>query len=264
MFINEESKFVMKNRVKGFLRKFGVFKVGVANPLHGFGMARSGCRPRDVMESCNSVIVFALVVGFDYYVSLDYRQKGDVESRALNIYRDWVSLQLANFLRDKGFEAVIPHGFLNKKEKVARLSFKLAAYEAGLGVFGRPSFLITPEYGPRVNLGVVLTDALIQPFDKPMENFNPCKSCETCVRLCPINAINKLPPPTGFDRNRCIQFIYKIRKKTENRIMLCGCCYNHCPTGQKVERTLRLTRWRTLADLSEPERKRLLQGILEL
>lgn len=255
----------MKNAIKSFLGEFGVFKVGIANPAQGFGMAKKGCHPRDFMKNCKAVVVFALGVGLDYYTSLDYRQKGHIESRILNIYRDWVSLQLANFLKDKGYEAVIPHGFLNEKEKIARLSFKLAAYEAGLGVFGRPSFLITPEFGPRVNLGVVLTDALIQPFDKPREGFNPCRGCETCVRLCPINAIDKeLPPPTGFDRSRCVEFIYKIREKTKRKIMLCGYCYNHCPAGQKAERTIRLARWRTLVDLSEPERKRLLQSVLEL
>ena len=31
----------------------------------------------------------------------------------------------------------------------------------GLGVYGRQSLIITPEYGPRVNFGVVLTDASI-------------------------------------------------------------------------------------------------------
>ncbi len=90
-------------------------------------------------------------------------------------------LQLANFLKDKGYDAIIPYG-LKDEEKIARLSFKLAAYEAGLGVFGRSSILITPEYGPRVNLGVVLTDASIKP-DIPLKGFNPCEKCDICVRV---------------------------------------------------------------------------------
>lgn len=207
----------MKDELEGFLKKFGAFKVAVADPKHGFEMAKEGCHPRDVMKNCNSVIVFAFHVGLDYYTSLDYFQKGDVESRVLSIYRDWVSFQLANFLRDRGYDAVVPHGFKNEKEKIARLSFKLAAYEAGLGVFGRPSTIITPEYGPRVNLGVVITDASIQP-DKPLKNFNPCQKCDTCVRLCPINAINKkLPPPQGFNRSRCVRFVYQMREKNRQK-----------------------------------------------
>ena len=33
------------------------------------------------------MVVFAFHVGLDYYVTLDYSQKGDVESRVLNILR---------------------------------------------------------------------------------------------------------------------------------------------------------------------------------
>lgn len=208
---------LMKDELEEFLVEFGVSKVGIADPRQGFEMAKSGCHPRDVMKNCNSAIVFSFHVGLDYYTTLDYCQKGDVESRVFNIYRDWVSLQLANFLEDKGYNAIIPHGFKNEKEKIARLSFKLAAYEAGLGVFGRSSILITPEYGPRVNFGVVLTDASIDP-NMPLRDFNPCKKCDICVRLCPINAISKeWPPPKGFNRSRCVQFVYWIREKTKRK-----------------------------------------------
>ncbi len=251
----------MRDELESFLKRLGVFKVGVADPEQGFEMVKRGCHPKDVMKNCNSVIVFALHVGLDYYTTLEYYQKGEVESRVLNIYCDWVSSQLADFLRDNGFAAVVPHGYKDDKEKVARLSFKLAAYEAGLGVFGRPSFLITREYGPRVNFGVVLTNALMQP-DRPLEDFNPCQECETCVRLCPINAINKeQPPPRGFDRNQCLQFVYQIREKTDRRIRFCGYCYNHCPVGEISQKTFRLGKWKTLLDLNEKERKRLLQSL---
>jgi epoxyqueuosine reductase len=251
----------MKDELEGFLKKFGAFKVGVADPKRGFRNAKEGCHPRDVMKNCNSVVVFALHVGLDYYTTLDYCQKGDVESRMLNIYCGWVSSQLANFLRDKGYDAVVPHGFKDEKERIAHLSFKLAAYEAGLGVFGRPSILITPEHGPRVNFGAVVTDASIQP-DRPLKDFNPCQQCDTCIRLCPINAINKkMPPPKGFDRNRCVQFIDQIREKTNRRIRFCGYCYNHCPVGELSEKTFHLGKWKTLLDLNKQERKRLLQSL---
>lgn len=249
------------NELEGFLEKFGVFKMAVANPKQGFEMAKKGWHPTDVMKNCNSVIVFAFHAGLDYYTTLDYFQKGDAESRVLHIYRDWVSYQLANYLEDRGYEAVVPHGLKDEKEKIASLSFKLAAYEAGIGVFGRPSIIITPEYGPRVNLGVVLTNASLKP-DKPMKDFNPCQKCDTCIRLCPINAIDrKLPPPKGFDRSQCVQFVYKVREKTNRRTMLCGYCYNYCPVGKTSKKTFHLGKWRTLLDLNKKERTELLQSL---
>jgi epoxyqueuosine reductase QueG len=251
----------MREELEDFLKKFGVFKIGVADPKHGFQMAREGCRPGDIMENCNSVIVFALHVGLDYYTTLNYCQKEDVESRILNIYRDWISFQLASFLQNKGYNAVIPQGFKNEKEMIALLSFKLAGYEAGLGVFGRSNLLITPEYGPRVNLGVVLTNASIEQ-DKPLRDFNPCQKCDTCVRLCPVNAINgKMPPPKGFNRTRCIRFILQIRDMTRKRVRFCGYCYDFCPVGTKVEKTFCMGKWRNLTHLSERKKKKLLQSL---
>lgn len=60
---------LMKDELEDFLGKFGVFKVGIADCRQGFKMAKSGCRPKDVMENCKSVVVFALHVGLDYYTS---------------------------------------------------------------------------------------------------------------------------------------------------------------------------------------------------
>jgi len=195
----------MRKEVENFLMKFGVFKVGIADPEQGFKMAFEGCHPRDVMRNCNSVIVFALHVGLDYYTTLEY------------------------------------------------------AYEAGLGVYGRQSLIITREYGPRVNFGVVLTNAYMKP-DKPLKDFNPCKECNTCAKLRPVKAVNeKKTPPTGFNRKRCLNFIDKIRQKTERRIKLCGYCYNHCPAGEVKERTFNIGRWKTLIDLDEKEKGNLLK-----
>jgi epoxyqueuosine reductase QueG len=179
----------------------------------------------------------------------------------LGIYRDWVAFRFVHFLEDMGYEAVVPHGYMNEKMRIARLSLKLAAYEAGIGVFGRPSILITPEYGPRVIFRAVLTNASMQP-DKPLTDFDPCRKCHTCIELCPVNAIDgKLPPPTGFNRDRCLRFVYKIREKTNRRVMYCGYCYNRCPVGEIAEKTFHLGRWRTLLDLDEHERETLLQTL---
>lgn len=147
---------------------------------------------------------------------------------------------------------------MDEKTRIARLSLKLAAYEAGIGVFGRPSILITPEYGPRVIFRAVLTDASIQP-DKPLTDFDPCGKCDTCIKLCPVNAIDeRVPPPTGFNRDRCVEFVYRIREITDRRIMFCGYCFNRCPVGEISEKTFYFGRHKTLLDLNKHERDRLL------
>lgn len=249
----------LKNQIKTFLEKFGAYKVGVAGLNDSFQNVARGCHPKNIMENCNSVVVFAFHVGLDYYTTLQYCQR-DVESRILNIYRDWGCMRLVEFLKQKGYEAVeVPKNYIDEENKIAPLSFKLAAYEAGIGVFGRPSIIITPEFGPRTILGVVLTNALISP-DKPLKNFSPCQECDKCVEFCPVKAIDReKPPPTGFDRKKCLEFVKWIRKKTERKILFCGYCYNLCPIGKKAEKTFRLDRIITLLDINETETRKLLR-----
>lgn len=251
----------LNGEVDSFLTKIGAFKTGVSVPERGFEEAAEGCHPKDIMSSCNSVIVFAFNIGLDYYTSVRY---GQAEIRIGHLYRDWACLQLINFLRGKGYDAVaVPRELMDEKNKMAPLSFKLAAYEAGIGVYGRPGIIITPEYGPQVNIGVVLSDALLQPSGR-LKDFDPCSNCEVCVEVCPVKALDAgLPPPTGFDRDKCLRFTDWLRKKTRGRVKLCGYCYNHCPAGGMLRKTLVMSRWSPLEDLASEQRRRLLKELAE-
>jgi len=245
----------LKNEITDFLRSLGAFKIGVADPHVGFAHALKGCHPSDVMGDCRSVIAYAFNIGLDYYTALDYESNN---IRIGHLYRDWTRLQLITFLRRKGYDATeVPREHVDEKNKIAALSFKLAAYEAGLGVFGRPSIIITPEYGPRVNIGVVLTDAALE-SDKLMENFRPCEHCSVCAKICPVSAIKPdLPPPTGFKREKCVSFVDWVKEKTDGKVKLCGCCYDRCPAGKLVRKTLEVKKWATLSDLTAEDREEL-------
>lgn len=89
---------------------------------------------------------------------------------------------LAEFLRDLGWQAI---GCGND----TALSIPLAI-DAGLGECGRNGLLITPEFGSRLRLCKVLTDAPLIP-DKPIEfgvaDF--CESCGICACACHAKAI---------------------------------------------------------------------------
>jgi len=234
--------------------------VRVADPHKGFEKTLEGCHPLDIMKDCRSVVVFAFNIGLDYYLSMDYQNKN---IRLGHLYRDWTGLQLISFLRMKGYDArEVPLGFVDEGKKIARMSFKVAAYEAGIGVFGRPGIIITPEYGPRVNLGVVLTDAKLEP-DGHMTGFNPCNNCTICVENCPAKAIREdLSPPSGFRRDRCVGFFDWIRKETKDRDMTCGYCYEQCPAGELVKETVKIRRWNKLTDADANLRKQLVDSYL--
>lgn len=249
----------LKADVERFLRDFGVFKTGFAKPNEGFEHAYEGCHPKDLMPECRTVIAYAFSVGLDYYMAMDYMYS-EKDLRILNLYRDWIGFELAEFLRDKGFEATfVPRKLKSTQNKLAALSFKLAAYEAGIGVYGRPSFILTPEFGPRINLGAVLTDAVVE-INERLKDFNPCEHCDVCVEICPVHAIDsRKPPPTGFNRSLCLRFIDWLREDTDNKVKLCGLCYNNCPLGRKTEKTMHITHWKTLNGLKKEQREQVIR-----
>jgi epoxyqueuosine reductase len=62
--------------------------------------------------------------------------------------------------------------------------------QAGPGEQGRNGLLITPEFGPRVKIGSLVTD-LPMVADLPI-NFGVtkfCITCEQCARMCPAQAL---------------------------------------------------------------------------
>lgn len=247
----------LKDSLEQLVEGFGAYTMQVADSK-GFENAIRGCHPKDMLKSCNSVVVFGIYVGLDYYRSIQLENKPIGERRMMHIFRDWMQYKIFEFLRESGYHAFVPTGLLNRERLIHRLSFKLAAYEAGLGVYGRCGIIITPEYGPRVNFGAVLTDAKLEP-DEKLTNFNPCQDCRLCADLCPPKAINSdLSPPKSHNRELCLDFIRELRESTDDKRFLCGYCYENCPVGKTHKTGFKSSRYRNLLSLSTQEREHLI------
>lgn len=196
------------------------------------------------MPECNSVIVLAVSTGLNDFITADFKGKSiDIDGKTYRIsqlFVEWLTYKIADFLRRKGFKAITPidwassEAWLNVDKRIHRFSFKVAAYEAGIGVFGRSGIIVTPEFGLRVRLGVLITDALLEPTGR-IEGFNPCSNCTIYADSCPVKAIDpNLPPPKGFNRDKCLRFYQYLRKSTNWEILHCAVCFGVYPIA-KIE-----------------------------
>lgn len=144
-------------------------------------------------------------------------------------------------LKSRGYRtlAIPPDSDRKKDTFVSKLyslfNHKMAATSAGLGWIGKNGLLINVDFGPRLTLATVLTDA---PFvaDAPMEH-SLCGACTLCKDHCPSRAI------TGAEWSRSSPFTELVKlercrshkttkRKTEGKPN-CGLCINICPYGRK-------------------------------
>lgn len=102
----------------------------------------------------------------------------------------------------------------------AIFSYKHAAELAGLGSIGRHSLLITPEYGPRVKLACLLTEAPLEA--SPVSNKDYCVNCDACIRECPAEALQLPEQDTTYSMNKFACQAYRSAGLT------CGVCVKVC------------------------------------
>lgn len=108
------------------------------------------------------------------------------------------TINLAEFIEDNGWEAVplpnlpteTPTMGISVKEGLpapnVMLDFDDAAVRAGVGEIGYPEVLVTPRFGPRQRIQVILTDAEIEPTPILENQIGPAP--EKCKDLCPLGA----------------------------------------------------------------------------
>lgn len=75
-----------------------------------------------------------------------------------------------------------------KMGMVGDISWRNAAVESGIAVWGQCSLAVTEEFGPRVRLGGVLTTAELD-YDRKKDDPY-CKECDSCLEACPAKALS--------------------------------------------------------------------------
>ncbi|MFH1821339.1 MAG: 4Fe-4S double cluster binding domain-containing protein [Methanobacteriota archaeon] len=209
--------------------------------LVGFGLAKSldeapsGHRATDFLPDAKSVISVAVRINYSAVDGLpktrrEYVNAGDNTRAILNR----VVCGLARNLEERGFAAIPFLQGTDRDVLMGDLSLKHAAVAAGLGEFGLNNLLVTPQFGPRVITGAVVTNALFKP-DPPLKG-QLCDLCGDCLKACPTGAIIE---PKGYDRakgwtinkHKCFHYVYEVLEPKYGHHG-CGMCIKACHIGK--------------------------------
>ncbi|SHO50826.1 epoxyqueuosine reductase [Desulfopila aestuarii] len=193
-----------ETRLKSLAKSLGADLVGVTTrDLLANGPPSAD--PRYLLPSANSVISFALSLDRDlvqnFISKKDWRSHCDNRKNiAQTLYA--IGDNLAEQLRTEGYEAVnVDLNNNYRPEKAAAdvtemtdfhpdFSHRYAAIAAGVGRLGWSGNLLTKKYGALVELGSVLTSAILTPDSPVPDEENPCDRCKMCSLVCPVEMIH--------------------------------------------------------------------------
>ncbi len=204
--------------VKKKALEFGADAVGIGN-IERWAGAPIQMDPRQIMPECKSIIgmVFRVERG-----SLRGVEEGTYLSNysamgyggITYLYMPMTVINLAKAIEDQGYEA-IPMGHQSDwraidnvgymitdkdgepRSRPARpgqaapdvmIQLRIASYLCGLGEIGYSKMFLSPQFGPRCRVGIVLTDVELEP-DPIYDGPRLCNRCMACVRACPGHCI---------------------------------------------------------------------------
>lgn len=224
------------SEIKRVAKAFGADLVGITHfderwlYQQKFSDLRQQEKAQELPAGLTSVIVTAQAMDYDLIRTVPSALSG--AATGLGYSHDaLVVLSLAQYIRNLGYQAVAS---MNDTALAIPLAIK-----AGLGEYGRNGLLITKEFGPRIRLGKIFTDLLLD-HDRPIRfgvrEF--CTICRRCADGCPVKAIPQGEPTAevynqsnlhgvrkwSVDAEKC--FGYWVAQNSDCSICIRVCPYN--------------------------------------
>ncbi|MBN2448904.1 MAG: 4Fe-4S binding protein [Lentisphaeria bacterium] len=204
--------------IKKLARSLGADAVGIGN-IERWEGAPLQMDPRQIMPEARSVVAMAFRVMrgslrgveegtfFSNYSAMGY---GGITY----LYMPMTVINLSKAIEDEGCEAV-PMGHQSDWRAIdgigrlrrdysrpvrpgqaapdVMIQLRIASFLCGLGEIGYSKMLLTPQFGPRQRVGIVITDMELEPDPLYPDTDGPklCDRCMACVRECPAGAISR-------------------------------------------------------------------------
>ena len=194
----------METALRTLAERIGADLVGVTSQAVLAGGPPSA-DPCYLLPSAKSVISFA--VSLDWRIATEFISKKtwkahckDRKQIARRLYR--IGDALVERLKSSGHEAINVdlNNNYRPEENAADVSemtafhpdfsHRYAALASGIGRLGWSGNLLTREYGALVELGSVLTSAVLVVDEPISDDDHPCDRCRMCSRVCPVDMIH--------------------------------------------------------------------------
>ena len=197
--------------------------------------------PQNIWPWAKVVIVLAIPLLYPMAAtapSMVYKEQYDTSNRIM----DDMGYSLAKYIMtEKQYRAMFfPRDCYDGMEALLRhedaaFSHVVAGYYAGVGTIGDSHNLITAQYGPRIRLVSVITDAPIAPDSKLEEDL--CIHCKICLNRCPAQCFSEMKEQASsgiyeFDKDKCT--LYHMDLIEQHRFP-CGYCATFCPVGNDIK-----------------------------
>jgi ferredoxin len=133
-----------------------------------------------------------------------------------------LTMELVDYIRSLGYRVQVSGPSLHYGPMIPMF------VEAGLGQLGANGQLLSPHFGSRARLQILLTDANVT-YDKPIDYgiHQFCQVCQVCVNRCPGRAL--MPEKVwyrGVEKNK---LVFKRCRPVMARYLGCGVCMKVCP-----------------------------------
>jgi ferredoxin len=184
----------LKEELKAFGRSIGCDEIGVCSAE---AFEAKIPHPRQKPSTCarghKTLIAFAIHMLSGAFATFPVKLQGANAIIGMDIVEE-TQFRLSEWLEARGHRAFpLPAEAafedLDQRKPMGSLDFKWICEEAGIGTAGLELNLLTPSYGPRCYLGVVMTDAEMEPDPPLARDLCPGLSCGRCAAVCPIQAI---------------------------------------------------------------------------
>ncbi len=219
MSLSKSEKESLTEEVTEFVFLHGGNIIGFADPQH-YKKYSPNRSPEKFLSGAKTVILIGIHL-VDNFLDIWMEHKSWRGARSFTdeiLAR--IAYQTALFLERKGFRSEVvsyqPGLFLKDTGAIA-----------GTGFIGKNNLLIVPEYGPRIRLRALVTEAPLN-CGKPVVENSRCVNCTICIDACPAGALAE----GKYFQNLCYPYCQEnLEAWAEKAFLWCTICSDVCPVG---------------------------------